>query len=156
MLAAREWGSEWTNKGRNQGVTLTEPHTQSIINVSQPASATLRCVHFIPSNQPEVYELPTHHISFIRLGTEQHHGDGGKWWGVMYHRAMRLARAKALKRLPAIWGRTDGSADEEIQLVAGKQSHTLAISAPILIWTWVVGLQEPRVSYSTSKLLSKI
>ena len=51
----------------------------------------------------------------------------------MYHRAMCLARAKALKRLLAIWGRTDGSVDEEIQHVAGKQSHTLAISAPILI-----------------------
>ena len=46
---------------------------------------------------------------------------------------MNLARAKALKWPPAIWGRTDASTDEETQLVAGKQSHMLALNSSIII-----------------------
>ena len=53
--------------------------------------------------------------------------------GVMYHGAMNLARAKALKWPPAIWGRTDASTDEETQLAAGKQSHMLALNSSIII-----------------------
>lgn len=56
--------------------SLTGPHTESIINVNPPTIITLRYIPFIPSKQPEIYELLAHHVSFIRLGREQHPGDG--------------------------------------------------------------------------------
>lgn len=53
--------------------------------------------------------------------------------GVVYHRAMNLARAKALKQPLAICGRTDAPTNQETQLVAGKQSHTPALNSSIII-----------------------